>query len=82
MLHISIDTLTGSAATTRGTGKFGPRKLVQHIWIFREREVPGARIESNETVLGWVFLLPCRGCLEVVRQEVNHSLNASVTSPL
>jgi len=82
MLHISIDTLTGSAATTRGAGKFGPRKLVQYIWIFREREVAVAGIESDGIVLAWVLLLPCRDCLELVRQEVNHSLNASVTSPL
>jgi len=66
MLHISIDTLTGSAATTRGAGKFGPRKLVQYIWIFREREVAVAGIESDESVLAWILLLPCRGCLELV----------------
>lgn len=48
---------------------------MQYIWSFREREVAVA-----------VLSLLCEGCLELVieqlLQEVSHSANASVTSPL
>ena len=48
---------------------------MQYIWSFREREVAVA-----------VVSLLCEGCLELVieqlLQEVSHSANASVTSPL